>query len=77
MYSIMRLFSPPSLIDFEVVVYEGIIREKPSSKEEAWDFIKGLFSGNVIFFFSLLELAGLRQSSLYVLQAILVVKQEL
>lgn len=58
-------------------MYEGIIREKPSSKEEAWDFIKGLFNGNVILFFSLLELAGLRRSSLYVLQAILVVKQEL
>ncbi|CAB4287668.1 unnamed protein product [Prunus armeniaca] len=26
-----------------VVVYEGIIREKPSSKEEAWNFIKGYF----------------------------------
>lgn len=28
-----------------VVVYEGIIREKPSSKEEAWDFIKGYSGG--------------------------------
>lgn len=32
----------------EVVVYEGVIREKPSSKEEARKFIKGLF---LIFFF--------------------------
>lgn len=58
-------------------MYEGIIREKPSSKEEAWDFIKGLLTEVSLFFFSLLELAGLRWSSLYVLQAILVVKQEL
>ncbi|ONH96836.1 hypothetical protein PRUPE_7G155200 [Prunus persica] len=28
-----------------VVVYEGIIREKPSSKEEAWNFIKGYSGG--------------------------------
>ncbi|KAJ4701944.1 Maf-like protein [Melia azedarach] len=28
----------------QVVVYEGAIREKPSSKEEAWQFIKG-YSG--------------------------------
>ncbi|XP_031389363.1 7-methyl-GTP pyrophosphatase isoform X3 [Punica granatum] len=27
-----------------VVVYEGAVREKPSSKEEAWEFIKG-YSG--------------------------------
>ncbi|KAG7994041.1 hypothetical protein I3843_01G036200 [Carya illinoinensis] len=33
------------LIDFEVVVYEGIIREKPSSKEEAREFIKGYSGG--------------------------------
>ena len=26
----------------EVVVYEGMVREKPSSKEEARQFIKGL-----------------------------------
>ncbi|RXI07347.1 hypothetical protein DVH24_026483 [Malus domestica] len=32
-------------IDFEVVVYEGIVREKPSSKEEAWNFIKGYSGG--------------------------------
>ncbi|KAL6222411.1 hypothetical protein ACLB2K_005803 [Fragaria x ananassa] len=28
-----------------VVVYEGIIREKPPSKEEAWEFIKGYSGG--------------------------------
>ncbi|TQD90791.1 hypothetical protein C1H46_023631, partial [Malus baccata] len=28
-----------------VVVYEGIVREKPSSKEEAWNFIKGYSGG--------------------------------
>ncbi|PKI34269.1 7-methyl-GTP pyrophosphatase isoform X2 [Punica granatum] len=28
----------------QVVVYEGAVREKPSSKEEAWEFIKG-YSG--------------------------------
>ncbi|XP_038718062.1 7-methyl-GTP pyrophosphatase isoform X2 [Tripterygium wilfordii] len=28
-----------------VVVYEGVIREKPSSKEEAWEFIKGYSGG--------------------------------
>lgn len=32
------------LILFEVVVYEGVIREKPSSKEEARHFIKGLLT---------------------------------
>jgi predicted house-cleaning NTP pyrophosphatase (Maf/HAM1 superfamily) len=31
----------------EVVVYEGVIREKPSSKEEARQFLKGLL--NVLF----------------------------
>ncbi|KAK9094907.1 hypothetical protein Scep_026376 [Stephania cephalantha] len=30
------------LSSFQVVVYEGKIREKPSSKEEARQFIKGL-----------------------------------
>ncbi|KAK3017155.1 hypothetical protein RJ639_007830 [Escallonia herrerae] len=34
------------LIGIEVVVYEGTIREKPSSKEEARQFIKG-YSGGV------------------------------
>ncbi|XP_038718061.1 7-methyl-GTP pyrophosphatase isoform X1 [Tripterygium wilfordii] len=29
----------------QVVVYEGVIREKPSSKEEAWEFIKGYSGG--------------------------------
>lgn len=33
--------------DFEVVVYEGVIREKPSSKQEARQFLKGLL--NVLF----------------------------
>lgn len=32
------------LNDLEVVVYEGVVREKPSSKEEARRFIKGLLS---------------------------------
>uniref|UniRef100_A0A2N9EP15 Maf-like protein n=1 Tax=Fagus sylvatica TaxID=28930 RepID=A0A2N9EP15_FAGSY len=36
------------LIDFEVVVYEGIIREKPSSKEEAREFIKGYSGGQAV-----------------------------
>lgn len=30
------------LIDLEVVVHEGRIREKPSSKDEARNFIEGL-----------------------------------
>ena len=30
------------LIDIEVVVYEGTIREKPSDKKEARHFIKGM-----------------------------------
>ncbi|TXG52217.1 hypothetical protein EZV62_021386 [Acer yangbiense] len=30
----------------QVVVYEGAIREKPSSKEEAWQFIKGYSGGH-------------------------------
>ena len=30
--------------DLEVVVFEGVIREKPSSKEEAWQFWKGLLN---------------------------------
>ncbi|XP_034897228.1 uncharacterized protein [Populus alba] len=29
-----------------VVVYEGVIREKPASKEEAWEFIKGYSGGH-------------------------------
>ncbi|KAJ0025921.1 hypothetical protein Pint_08965 [Pistacia integerrima] len=33
------------LNDLEVVVYEGVIREKPSSKEEARQFIKGYSGG--------------------------------
>ncbi|KAK2981595.1 hypothetical protein RJ640_011125 [Escallonia rubra] len=33
------------LIGIEVVVYEGTIREKPSSKEEARQFIKGYSGG--------------------------------
>lgn len=32
------------VINLKVVVYEGAIREKPASKEEAWEFIKGLLS---------------------------------
>ncbi|KAF9609718.1 hypothetical protein IFM89_018166 [Coptis chinensis] len=32
--------------DLEVVVYDGVIREKPSSKEEAREFIKGYSSGH-------------------------------
>jgi hypothetical protein len=43
------------LIDFEVVVYEGIIREKPSSKEEAREFIKGLLNGLHSHLFSLIS----------------------
>lgn len=31
------------VIDVEVVIYEGVIREKPASKEEARQFLKGLF----------------------------------
>lgn len=42
-------------IDFEVVVYEGIVREKPSSKEEAWKFIKGLLQRQLSIFFPLLK----------------------
>uniref|UniRef100_A0A1D1XPW5 Maf-like protein DDB_G0281937 n=1 Tax=Anthurium amnicola TaxID=1678845 RepID=A0A1D1XPW5_9ARAE len=30
-----------------VVVHQGIIREKPSSKEEAWEFLKGYSGGHV------------------------------
>ncbi|KAJ6874254.1 hypothetical protein NC651_032925 [Populus alba x Populus x berolinensis] len=30
----------------QVVVYEGVIREKPASKEEAWEFIKGYSGGH-------------------------------
>lgn len=40
-------------------------------------FYQRFVNGNVSVFFSLLKLAGLGRSSLYVLQAILVVKQEL
>jgi predicted house-cleaning NTP pyrophosphatase (Maf/HAM1 superfamily) len=32
------------VVDFEVVVHEGIIREKPTTKEEARQFLKGLLS---------------------------------
>ncbi|KAG6508716.1 hypothetical protein ZIOFF_034096 [Zingiber officinale] len=34
-------------IDLEVVVHKGIIREKPSSKEEARQFLKGYSGGHV------------------------------
>ncbi|KAK7814431.1 maf-like protein, partial [Quercus suber] len=34
-----------ALAEAKVVVYEGIIREKPSSKEEAREFIKGYSGG--------------------------------
>lgn len=38
---------PVLLITFDqVVVYEGVIREKPSSKEEAREFIKGYSGGH-------------------------------
>ena len=30
--------------DLEVVVYEGVVREKPSNKEEARQFLKGLLN---------------------------------
>ncbi|XP_074348729.1 uncharacterized protein LOC141687378 isoform X2 [Apium graveolens] len=33
------------LIDIEVVVYEGTVREKPSDKKEARQFIKGYSGG--------------------------------
>ena len=32
-----------NLFNLKVVVYEGVIREKPSSKDEARLFVKGLF----------------------------------
>jgi len=32
------------VVDFEVVVHEGIIREKPTTKEEARQFLKGFSS---------------------------------
>ena len=35
--------------DLEVVVYEGVVREKPSSKEEARQFMKGLLSSGSFF----------------------------
>ncbi|PWZ38942.1 hypothetical protein Zm00014a_029456 [Zea mays] len=34
-------------VDFEVVVHEGIIREKPTTKEEARQFLKGYSGGHV------------------------------
>lgn len=37
-------------------MYEGIIREKPSSKEEAREFIKGLLNGLHSHLFSKLKL---------------------
>ncbi|KAG2558142.1 hypothetical protein PVAP13_8NG139500 [Panicum virgatum] len=37
----------PTLVDFEVVVHEGIIREKPTTKEEARQFLKGYSGGHV------------------------------
>lgn len=36
-------------MDLEVVLYKGMIREKPTSKEEAWNFIKGWL---IVFFSS-------------------------
>uniref|UniRef100_A0A2K1XYH7 Maf-like protein n=1 Tax=Populus trichocarpa TaxID=3694 RepID=A0A2K1XYH7_POPTR len=35
-----------TLAEAKVVVYEGAIREKPASKEEAWEFIKGYSGGH-------------------------------
>ena len=46
-------------------MYEGIIREKPSSKEEAREFIKGLLNGLHFHLFSKLKL-DLSVSSLWV-----------
>ncbi|OEL24004.1 hypothetical protein BAE44_0014977 [Dichanthelium oligosanthes] len=41
-------FSPfSSDVDFEVVVHEGIIREKPTTKKEARQFLKGYSGGHV------------------------------
>ncbi|EOX91092.1 Maf-like protein isoform 4 [Theobroma cacao] len=34
-----------ALAEAKVVVYKGMIREKPSSEEEAREYIKGLFNG--------------------------------
>nr|CAB3491750.1 unnamed protein product [Digitaria exilis] len=34
-------------VDFEVVVHKGIIREKPTTKEEARQFLKGYSGGHV------------------------------
>lgn len=46
-------------------MYEGIVREKPSSKEEAWEFIKGLLNGLHSHLFSKLKL-NLMVTSLWV-----------
>ncbi|KAB2619611.1 maf-like protein [Pyrus ussuriensis x Pyrus communis] len=51
----------------QVVVYEGVIREKPSSKEEARQFLKGWFNGYL--FHTILE--GMQQQwDLYMLQTL-------
>ncbi|KAI8012519.1 7-methyl-GTP pyrophosphatase [Camellia lanceoleosa] len=39
---------PPPPNHLEMVVYEGAIREKPSSKEEARQFIKGYSGGHAV-----------------------------
>lgn len=41
-------------------MYEGIIREKPSSKEEAWDFIKGLLTEMSLFFFLFVRIGWIK-----------------
>lgn len=38
-----------NLFNLKVVVHEGVIREKPSNKDEARLFIKGLFIGLPVF----------------------------
>ena len=59
------------LIDIEVVVYEGIIRENPSSKEEARHFISGLLYGFSYYLFSIAWVIYVSSCS-HNLQAILV-----
>ncbi|ONM26892.1 Maf-like protein CV_0124 [Zea mays] len=41
------LITSDIVFDFEVVVHEGIIREKPTTKEEARQFLKGYSGGHV------------------------------
>ncbi|KAL6654113.1 hypothetical protein ACP70R_007578 [Stipagrostis hirtigluma subsp. patula] len=41
------LITSDIFVDFEVVVHEGIIREKPTTKEEARQFLKGYSGGHV------------------------------